>query len=240
MLQTNNKDLWTSKPVVCASKKKVNSAYTPNSYRIFQDEISDKKAKITRAQTADGSRLNVSPKNATGMAFFNSRSSSYWGDKHQEFTGKPGYISQHPKEPSRRNCPHPSSAQFLRSNVHMLNEVIPKISSDSTSNDQTNWYYHADKNNNSETAGRSTFRKSVTPLNRSTSNTSNGNPYNLPKIVRRKPPLGADWILRHNTCDDKKFLEHISYRHGYNRRFYRHEPIRGKLPGNFVWQEVRE
>jgi hypothetical protein len=241
MLQTNNKDLWTSKPVFCASKKKVANAYTPNSYRIFQDEISDKRANIPiRAQTADA---NIA---ATGMNFKTRKACSYWNKQTADLTdfrSKPGFILNHPKEPTRRNCPHPSSAKFLRSNVAMLNDAIPRITTDTVVDDQRKWWEHTSHNknfvdNDNCTAGRSTFKTRSQPLVVIKSDQTNTkNPYNLPKIIRKKQPATSDWILRHNTCDDKKFIEHISYRHGYNRRFYKHEPIRGKLPGNFVWQE---
>lgn len=280
------KNLWNYQPIICTRKKNVTNAYKPNSNRIFQDEITDK-SQDRRAQTAgsvDGSPSTRTPRglanNPAGMNFSLSRSdpSSYWArssrsnaNQTQSIETKPGFIKNHPREPSRRNCPHPNSAGFLRSNVRMLNDAIPKVATDSMQNDQTGWWYHTflDKNNNratfnsiskdelnkrgalknssdNETAGRSLFRK-----NGSNGTKGNGvdktnllsgpksNPYNLPKIERRKQPATTDWILRHNTCDDKKFLEHISYRHGYNRRFYKHEPIRGKLPGNFVWKELK-
>lgn len=240
---------------LCTRKKKVPNAYQPDSNRIFQDGITDKSVyQHHRAHTA--APCLRSTKNPAAMNFdFRSDPRSYWKGKADEipFKNRTGFIRDHPKEPSRRNCPHPNSANFLRSNVMILNDAIPKVSTDAIANDQTDWWRHShgDRNNNSistiksksklgeETAGRSLFRMTAKPSDRSAPTGPKSNPYNLPKIERKKQPAASDWILRHNTSDDKKFLEHISYRHGYNRRFYKHEPIRGKLPGNFVWKELR-
>lgn len=235
MLQTNDKDLWTSKPVFIASKKKIQKAYLPNSYRIFQDGISDKNV----ARPATTSEPRVQSGFDRGMSFRASKPSNYWGTtaSHESLKSHPGYIKDHPREPTRRNCPHPASAKFLRSNVRILNDAIPMITTDDSTGDQHNWWQTPQKNSTPTT---STSSKSGLPLLKknhqkpSTADWTNA----TKRVVRHKPPPSSDWILKHNSSDDKKFLEHISYRHGYNRRWYRNEPIRGKLPGNFVWQEM--
>lgn len=235
LLTAGKKDLWTSRPVYLSTKKKVDNAYTPNSYRIFQDEITDK-----NVINSSKSKILSPIKNTNGshLSLGNNKPENYWGGdqkiKDLGLQSIPGFIPSHPKEPTRRNCPHPPSAQFLRSNVAMLNDAIPSIRTNNIDNNNQKWWQHQ-----SHGDGLQNHRKtSIENLRKSKLDFTK-----LPEISAKrqlsKPPT-SDWILKHNTLDDRRFRERISYRHGYNRRYSRHEPIRGKLPGNFVWEELKK
>merc|ERR1711881_325604 len=219
MLQTNIKNPWTCKPVYIASKKKVSTAYNPNSYRIFQDGISDKAkgpASLRRADTTiDVKQTSNEPE--TG----------YYGGYSEMLKDKPGYINKHPREPSRRNCPHPQSARFLRSNVFQLNDAIPFIATDCTDLDQKSWWGKQELQNTSTKSIRKEKSKKLEKT------------YSLPTITRAAPPKTSPWILNHMEANKglKKSVEHISYRHCYNSRTEASEPIRGKLHGSFVWSK---
>ena len=243
LLTAGKKDLWTSRPVYLSTKKKVDNAYTPNSYRIFQDEITDKNVinRASSSQTSSRSKL-LSINSQNQLPLGNNKPENYWGGDQKisdlGLQSLPGFIPSHPKEPTRRNCPHPPSANFLRSNVAILNDAIPSIRTNNVDINKKWWQHqsHGDGLQNHRKKSIENLRKSKLDFTK------------LPEIqkaalnARRqlsKPPT-SDWILRHNTLDDRRFRERISYRHGYNRRFSRHEPIRGKLPGNFVWEELKK
>jgi hypothetical protein len=225
MLQTNIKDPWTCKPVYIASKKKVQTAYTPNSYRIFQDEINDR----TRPRTTQIIKFDVKQTS-------NEPEDGYFGKFKDILENRPGYIENHPREPSRRNCPHPDSARFLRSNAHQLNEPIPFITTDNMEDPANNdkWWKHSEEPYKLNIAPAT----SLEPINiirqqRRRSLTA------FPKIERTFGHKQAEnpWILNHREANEglKNTVEHISYRHGYNSRTMAGEPARGKLHGSFVW-----
>jgi len=276
MLHTNiNKDLWTNKTPYISSKKKVSQAYNPNSYRIFADEISDnsKLGKLChRSNTADQIKTFSRTKPETNY---------YWNGLSNEQLKRPGYINNHPREPNRRNCPHPNSAGFLRSNVRVLNAAIPFIKTDSTAENQKSWwhkdgevkkfsedefkeydkrrfesslkYYNLDnkfdnfKNEKVNLSASCDNIKDIQSRKKYKQHLSNQRSLKpnqirqkIPIITRAKPPPTSNWILKQNFNKSDRFLEHISYRHGYNSRLDKNEPIRGKLPGNFVWKELRK
>lgn len=46
----------------------------------------------------------------------------------------------HPREPERRNCPHPWHSRFLRNNVRILNEPICVMATETTDSEQDLWW----------------------------------------------------------------------------------------------------
>jgi len=231
MLQTNSKNPWTCKPVYIASKKRVPTAYAPNSYRIFDYKISDVTSSRSVPNLQDVQGINH-PRTQTS----NEPDYGYYGTYSEQLKNKAGFVAKHPREATRRNCPHPQSARFLRNNVLKLNKAIPFIATDSTDRDQNNWWQPArdganDTDNIATTLQQTKERKlkqRIQPLRKS---------FSLPRIVRATAPDNSPWILNHVAANKglKSTVEHISYQHQYNSRLHPSEPIRGKLHGSFVW-----
>jgi hypothetical protein len=240
MLQTNNKDLWTSKPIRLASKKKVQGAYRPNSYRIFEDQISDKKVIHVNQ------KLNLTEKAYSSTNVDKTKISSiYWGEQSESNKNRTGYIANHPREPTRRNCPHPDAAKFIRKNVASLNDAIPIIATDKRENDDKKWWIHdleyGTVGDTCKLHDKIPKMKIINKEQNTSQTTRQKVSFNMPKVIRKQAPPTSDWILNHTINDKKRFLEHISYRHGTDiRGVDNKEPTRGKLPGSFVWKELRE
>lgn len=228
------KNPWTCKPVYIARKKQVNTAYTPNSNRIFQDEISDENEFVTR----DNSKFKrcstastLQPAATRNIEQDTINQLGYFG-RFPHLKAYPGYIDEHPKEPTRRNCPHPQSARFLRSNVKDLNYAIPFIATDNVDNTQNTWWCHPDDDDDKK------FHRTVSCIN--SKNDETKRQFKLPKLKKASRPPTSPWILNHIALNQgrKNTVESISYRHGYNCRNERTEPIRGKLAGSFVWNDT--
>jgi len=222
MLQTNSKNPWTSKATFIAAKKKVPTAYTPDSYRIFDYKISD--TCVPKIKSRSATSL---PEVQNDNGYFGAYAS---------LKGQPGYIKNHPREATRRNCPHPQSARFLRSNVLKLNEPIPFIATDSTVSDQNSWFQHTrddDSSHHKDVATTLEQSRNRRPKKTQIPNRS----YTLPRITRSKAPNNNPWILNNQAAEAglKRTVEHISYQHQYNSRLNPNEPRRGKLHGSFVW-----
>lgn len=231
MLQTNSKNPWTCKPVYIASKKRVPSAYTPNSYRIFDYKISDIQSSRSVPNLRDVHNINH-PRTQTS----NEPDHGYYGAFGDQLKDKPGYIPKHPREATRRNCPHPQSARFLRSNVFKLNKPIPHIATDNTDSDQNTWWEHSRDGIDTGHEIATTLEQTKNMKRKKQAITLNKS-YTLPKIVRATAPDNSPWILNHVAANKglKDTVEHISYQHQYNSRLHPSEPIRGKLHGSFVW-----
>nr|XP_039248428.1 uncharacterized protein C2orf73 homolog [Styela clava] len=143
----------------------------------------------------------------------------------------------HPREPERRNCPHPWHSRFLRHNARLLNEPICVMATESTDLEQDSWWPSRTSDEplkvparTMNTVQRSDYQHSA-PVRGNTRHSSN--PFTIP----------SKGILPVNTPKTKEdpgdvLLEKISYRHDYNSRLDKNEPIRGKLHGSFVWDEV--
>lgn len=145
----------------------------------------------------------------------------------------------HPREPERRNCPHPWHSRFLRHNVRWLNEPFCYVATESTDAEQTDWWPSRTSDEplkeppkSINTVQRSDFQRSA----QSQGNTRHGsNPFTIPA----KGILPVNEPKRAGDAGDS-LLESISFKHGYNSRLERNEPIRGKLHGSFVWNQLAE
>lgn len=145
----------------------------------------------------------------------------------------------HPREPERRNCPHPWHSRFLRNNVRLLNEPICLMATESTDPEQDSWWPSRTSNEplkkpqkTADTIQRSDYQHSA-PVRGNTRHSSN--PFTIPS----KGILPVNEPKKLEDPGDI-LLESVSYRHGYNSRLERNEPIRGKLHGSFVWNQVVE
>lgn len=238
MIQTNSSDLWTIKLPILASKKRVNSAYQPNTYRIFSENIPDFSA---NRSSALGSSRNPSRQNDalhrknldTPLASLSrDNSKTYWHQQDSFLKKKTGFVENHPKDPTRRHAPHPVYSKFLRSNVAELNSGLPCILPDtSNSKDRLSnvctWFKHPSSlSENVHGSVKNRRHKSVKIIEP------------MPKIVRQKSPKNHDWILRHDKHQEGRFLEHISYQHEMDIR-QQCQPVRGKLHGSIISTEVR-
>lgn len=145
----------------------------------------------------------------------------------------------HPREPDRRHCPHPWHSRFLRHNVRLLNEPFCYVATEGTDAEQADWWPSRTSDEplkvppkSCSTVQRSDFQ-STSPTSGNTRHGSN--PFTIPA----KGILPVNEPKRPNDAGDT-LLESISYKHGYNSRLDRNEPIRGKLHGSFVWDQVIE
>uniref|UniRef100_H2YH35 Uncharacterized protein n=1 Tax=Ciona savignyi TaxID=51511 RepID=H2YH35_CIOSA len=143
--------------------------------------------------------------------------------------------ASHPREPDRRNCPHPWNSRFLRHNVKVLNKPICVIATNATDAEQHDWWPRMEGKESKPqpcytrcTTQRADYQRHN--LEDRVSNAGNQNPNK--NIV---PLTSTDCRKRSGEV----LLEKISYRHNYNSRLDPSEPIRGKLHGSFVWDQVK-
>ncbi|CAK8676481.1 unnamed protein product [Clavelina lepadiformis] len=183
--------------IYMARKKRVPSHYNPNSYRIFDNDVSD-------ASLGD-SKMNKA---------------------HIERKKEPA--PSHPREPDRRNCPHPWHSRFLRHNIRLLNEPVCTMATTVTDSEQNKWwptesveYQLKVPHQSDDTTQRIDFvnHKSYTGNSRHSSN---------PLIIPTKGILPVTTSKTKADAGDV-LLEKISYAHNYNCRLDPSEPRRGKV-----------
>nr|XP_002125895.1 uncharacterized protein C2orf73-like isoform X1 [Ciona intestinalis] len=171
-------------------KKTVPTHYSPNSYRIFNSEISD-----------------ASVKNKPVII------------------KRVDDVSVHPREPERRNCPHPWHSRFLSHNVKILNKPICVMANSGSQSDQQNWWPHQLYDE----------PHVIPPYSYSTTQRADYQKHSSAKPVKLIPPQAISIQQK----DSAVLLERISYRHDYNCRLHQNEPNRGKLHGSFVWEPMK-